>query len=68
MAVFSGSCTPYPCSALAGRHDGDVICLTQPTVNNPTPQCSPNGLFGEGRALSQKRSLLRQKYFLFVFK
>src|SRR5262245_60429599 len=37
LAGFSGSFAPYPFSALAGRYDGDVICLTRLPVNNPNP-------------------------------
>jgi hypothetical protein len=34
-AGFSGSFAPCPFSALAGRHDGDVLYLTRRAVNNP---------------------------------
>jgi hypothetical protein len=37
LAGFLGSFALYPLSALAGRHDGDLICLTQRAVNNPNP-------------------------------
>src|SRR5215471_11200624 len=36
LAGFSGSFTPCPLSALAGRHDdGDLLCLTRRAGNNP---------------------------------
>src|SRR6516165_78150 len=40
LAGFLGSFAPCPVSALAGYHDGDVICLRRQPVNNPHPTCS----------------------------
>jgi len=38
MDGVDGSFTPYPFSALTGRHNvGDVICLRRQTVNNTPP-------------------------------
>jgi hypothetical protein len=38
LAGLLGSFAAYPFSALAGRHDGEFIFLTQCAVNNPIPQ------------------------------
>src|SRR5215470_8807228 len=53
LVGFSGSFAPYPCSALEGCHDGDVISLTRLPVNNPNP-CNAIRMCCERRALSQK--------------
>ena len=58
---FSGSFAPCPFSAIAGRHDGDLVCLTPREVNHQnaampsargsvstTPPCTPNAPLGRG--------------------
>src|SRR6516165_10685053 len=40
LAGFLESFAPCSFSALAGYHDGDVICLRRQPVNNPHPTCS----------------------------
>src|SRR6266446_2550438 len=55
LVGFSGSFAPYPLSTIAGRHDGDLVCLTRREVNPPnssmpsarcsvstTPPCIPS--------------------------
>jgi hypothetical protein len=59
LTIDARAISPYPCSSLAGRHNGDVISLTRLPVNNPNLHAIR--MWCESRTLSQKTEVFKTR-------